>query len=69
MHVAWGGPMQVNQTYALDAGCEIQCFCEVVTRDPFRRVGRKPWPEFALRDLLQVRLAPVSEVPTPWLCL
>jgi NitT/TauT family transport system substrate-binding protein len=69
VHVTWGGPMRVNQTYALKAGCDIQCFCEVVTRDPFLLLGRKPWPDFALRDLLQVRLAPVSEVPTPWLCL
>jgi NitT/TauT family transport system substrate-binding protein len=61
--------MRVNQTYALNAGCDIQCFCEVVTRDPFLLVGRKPRPEFVLRDLLQVRLATVSEVPTPWLCL
>jgi NitT/TauT family transport system substrate-binding protein len=69
VHVTWGGPMRVNQTYALNAACDIQCFCEVVTRDPFLLVGRKPRPEFALRDLLQVRLATVSEVPTPWLCL
>jgi len=40
-----------------------------VTRDPFLLVGRKPHPEFALTDLAAVRIATVSEVPTPWLCL
>ena len=69
VHVTWGGPMRVNQTYALHPGCDLQCFCEAVTRDPFLLVGRRPSPEFTLRDLLQVRLATVSEVPTPWLCL
>jgi NitT/TauT family transport system substrate-binding protein len=68
-HITWGGPMRVNQIYALNQDCDIQCFCEVVTRDPFLLVGRKPRPAFALRDLLQGTLATVSEVPTPWLCL
>src|SRR5262252_3566550 len=45
------------------------CVFEVVTRDPFFLVGRRPKPDFKLRDLLGVRLATVSEVPTPWLCL
>ena len=69
VHVTWGGPMRVNQTYAREADCDIQCFCEVVTRDPFLLVGRTPKPNFQLADLMTVRLATVSEVPTPWMCL
>jgi NitT/TauT family transport system substrate-binding protein len=44
-------------------------FCEVVRRDPFFLVGREPRPGWQLIDLLRVRVATVSEVPTPWLCL
>jgi NitT/TauT family transport system substrate-binding protein len=40
-----------------------------VTRDPFLLMGRGPRPDFTLADLKSVRLATVSEVPTPWLCL
>jgi NitT/TauT family transport system substrate-binding protein len=40
-----------------------------VTRDPFLLLGREPRPDFVLRDLLDVRVATVSEVPTPWMCL
>jgi NitT/TauT family transport system substrate-binding protein len=32
-------------------------------------VGRGERPEFRLTDLAHLRLATVSEVPTPWLCL
>src|SRR5262249_7632799 len=67
--VAWGGPMRVLHTYENDPDCELVCFGEVGTRDPFFLVGRRPKPDFKLRDLLGVRLATVSEVPTPWLCL
>ena len=49
--------------------CDLVSFAEVVTRDPFLLVGREPRPEFALRDLLALRVATVSEVPTPWMCL
>jgi len=67
--VCWGGPMRVMQTYQEIPGCDLVSFAEVVTRDPFVLVGRSPQPDFALRDLLDVRLATVSEVPTPWMCL
>jgi NitT/TauT family transport system substrate-binding protein len=67
--VTWGGPMRVNQMYDLRAGCDLVCFGEAVTRDPFVLVGRTPRPNFRLGTLLGVRLATVSEVPTPWLCL
>ena len=68
--VCWGGPMRVMETYQQVAGCDIVCFAEVVTRDPFLLMGRRPPRQpFALADLKSVRLATVSEVPTPWLCL
>ncbi len=67
--VCWGGPMRVMQTYARHPGCDLVCFAEVVTRDPFLLVGRTPRPDFALRDLAGLRLGTVSEVPTPWMCL
>ena len=67
--VAWGGPMRVMQSYHQDPGCDLVSFAEVVTRDPFLLVGRDPRPAFSVRDLAGVRLASVSEVPTPRMCL
>jgi NitT/TauT family transport system substrate-binding protein len=67
--VAWGGPMRVMQTYDRRADCDLVCFAEAVTRDPFLLVGREPRPDFTLADLYGKRVATVSEVPTPWLCL
>jgi NitT/TauT family transport system substrate-binding protein len=67
--VAWGGPMRVMQMYESRADCDLLCFGEVVTRDPFLLIGREPRPDFALADLYGKRVATVSEVPTPWLCL
>lgn len=66
--VAWGGPIRLladNQK----PNSNLVLFCEVVRRDPFFLVGRTPNPGFQLADLLRVKLASVSEVPTPWLCL
>jgi NitT/TauT family transport system substrate-binding protein len=67
--VCWGGPMRVMQAYQEIAGCDLVSFAEVVTRDPFLLVGREPRPGFAVGDLAGMRLATVSEVPTPWMCL
>ena len=67
--VVWGGPMRVNQVYDQRANCDLVCFGEAVTRDPFMLIGRTPRPNFRLAVLTAMRLAPVSEVPTPWLCL
>ena len=67
--VAWGGPMRVNQMYDQRAGCDLVCFAEAVTRDPFMLVGRTTRPNFRLPVLLAMQLATISEVPTPWLCL
>lgn len=67
--VCWGGPMRVMATYQANPGCDLVCFAEVVTRDPFLLIGREPNPGFRMADLLTARLGSVSEVPTPWLCL
>src|SRR5438105_4178161 len=67
--VAWGGPMRVNQLFDERPDCDLVCFGEAVTRDPFLLVGRTPRSGFALAELMRVRIATVSEVPTPWLCL
>jgi ABC-type nitrate/sulfonate/bicarbonate transport systems, periplasmic components len=67
--VAWGGPSRVISAYDNDPASDLVCFCEVVTRDPFFLVGREPRPGLSLRDLKGLRVATVSEVPTPWLCL
>ena len=67
--VCWGGPMRVMDTYHRVPGCDIVNFAEVVTRDPFFLLGREPRPDFRLSDLKPLRLATVSEVPTPWMCL
>lgn len=67
--VCWGGPMRVMETYQAVPGCDLVNFAEVVTRDPFLLLGRRPNPGFALADLADLRLATVSEVPTPWMCL
>ncbi len=52
-----------------DPGSDAVAFCEVVGRDPFLLVGRAPNPTFRLEDLAGLKLATVSEVPTPWICL
>jgi len=67
--VMWGGPLRVLLTHAADPAADVVCFCDVVARDPFFVIGREPRPDFRPRDLVGVRFASVSEVPTPWLCL
>jgi NitT/TauT family transport system substrate-binding protein len=67
--VAWGGPMRVMHMYETQPDSDLVCFGEAVTRDPFLLVGREPGPDFVLADLYGKRVATVSEVPTPWLCL
>lgn len=67
--MCWGGPMRIAQTYHQVPGCDLVSFAEVVTRDPFILVGREPNTTFSMHDLLGRRVATVSEVPTPWLCL
>ena len=67
--VSWGGPMRVMVAYDKDPGCGLKVFCEVVCRDPFFLIGREPNPAFRMSDLVGPKVATVSEVPTPWMCL
>ena len=67
--VSWGGPMRVLVAYDKNPDCDLKVFCEVVCRDPFFLIGREPNPGFRMSDLVGPRVATVSEVPTPWMCL
>jgi NitT/TauT family transport system substrate-binding protein len=67
--LSWGGPMRVMKACDSASDAPLVCFCEVVARDPFFLIGSGDRPGFCLTDLARLRLATVSEVPTPWLCL
>src|SRR5690242_3602538 len=67
--LTWGGPMRVMQAHDRDPVSPLVCFGEVVARDPFFLVGRPDIATFSWSDVAQLRLATVSEVPTPWMCL
>lgn len=69
--LTWGGPMRVMKDHDTTPsnGQSLLCFGEVVARDPFFLIGKKTLASFELAQLRQLRLALVSEVPTPWLCL
>jgi NitT/TauT family transport system substrate-binding protein len=67
--VSWGGPLRIMKALDNDRAGGYVGFCEVVGRDPFFLVGRTPNPEFRVQDVRGKRLAVVTEVPTPWICL
>ncbi|MEL0091266.1 MAG: ABC transporter substrate-binding protein [Rhodospirillales bacterium] len=69
--VTWGGPMRMLQHMNQDPDPDrrLIAFAEAVARDPFVLVGNKPRLGFRFDDLRECRLATVSEVPTPWMCL
>jgi NitT/TauT family transport system substrate-binding protein len=67
--VSWGGPLRIMTALDQDPQGGYVAFCEVVGRDPFFLIGRAPNPGFTLENLPRWTLAPVSEVPTPWICL
>jgi NitT/TauT family transport system substrate-binding protein len=67
--LTWGGPMRVMRAHDTDPDSPLVCFGEVVARDPFYLVARPDLADFRLTDLAGLRLATVSEVPTPWMCL
>jgi NitT/TauT family transport system substrate-binding protein len=67
--VAWGGPIRLLLANNQQPQSNLVIFCEVIRRDPFFLVGREPKADFQFADLLHSRVATVSEVPTPWLCL
>lgn len=62
----WGGPMRVLKDHDSPAP-SLLSFAEVVWRDPFYVIGRRPIS--GLKDLAAMRLGTVAEVPTPWYCL
>ena len=62
----WGGPMRVLKDHDSPAPSLVS-FAEVVWRDPFYLIGRKPIS--GLKDVATMRLGIVSEVATPWYCL
>ena len=67
--VSWGGPLRLMEGLQKQPARKPMVFCEVVGKDPFFLVGRKPNPRFQLGDLRSVTLGVVTEVPTPWMCL
>jgi NitT/TauT family transport system substrate-binding protein len=67
--VIWAGPMRVMKDRDDNPDSSLVCFAEIVCRDPFSIIGRYPYSNFRLADLARMRVATVSEVPTPWLCL
>jgi NitT/TauT family transport system substrate-binding protein len=67
--LSWGGPMRVMKARDIDPNSPLVCFCEVAARDPFFLVGKGDPSKFRLADLPRLKIATVSEVPTPWLCL
>jgi NitT/TauT family transport system substrate-binding protein len=67
--VSWGGPLRLMEATERNPPRRPMVFCEVVGRDPFFLLGREPNPDFALKDLPGKKLATVTEVPTPWMCL
>ena len=67
--VSWGGPLRLMFALEKNPGAGAVAFCEAVGRDPFFLLAREPNPGFQLKDLLGKKVATVSEVPTPWMCL
>ena len=67
--VMWGGPLRVMIVQDREPGADLVCFCDVVARDPFFIIGAQPKPDFKFADLVPLKFATVSEVPTPWICL
>lgn len=67
--VSWGGPMRLLFSHDRDPGSQAVAFCEAIGRDPFFLIGASPKPDYRPADLLGLRVAVVSEVPTPWICL
>ena len=69
--LTWGGPMRVmdDRDRNGEGADALLGFCQVVARDPFYLVAPRGAGALDLRDVPHRRLAVVSEVPTPWLCL
>lgn len=67
--VSWGGPMRLLFNHDRDPASQNVAFCEAIGRDPFFLIGAAPNANYRPADLQGKRIAVVSEVPTPWICL
>jgi NitT/TauT family transport system substrate-binding protein len=67
--VSWGGLSRLMGGLVKNPQRAPVAFCEVIGRDPFFLLGREANPRFRFGDLLGRKLATVSEVPAPWMCL
>ncbi len=67
--VSWGGPLRILLDHDKNPYSELVAFCEVNARDPFYLVGKTPNPTFEFSNLLNLKMATISEAPTPWICL
>ncbi len=67
--VSWGGPMRLLFNHDRDPASQNVAFCEAIGRDPFFLIGNSPNANYRPTDLQGKRIAVVSEVPTPWICL
>lgn len=68
-NVSWGGPLRLMEALQKGPAATPVVFCEVVGKDPFFLVGRKPNRQFRFADVEKTKLGIVTEVPTPWMCL
>lgn len=67
--VSWGGPLRLMAALEKNPQGAAIAFCEAVGRDPFFLLGREPNPGFRPQQLRGKKVAVVTEVPTPWMCL
>src|SRR5262245_37391524 len=67
--VSWGGPLRLMIALERNPKASAIAFCEAIGRDPFFLLGREPNPGFKPAQLKGKKLAVVTEVPTPWMCL
>lgn len=71
--ISFGGPTRVlmhhNQARLNQTTSELVCFAQVVARDPFILLCRKPNDNFIFHDLLEHKLAVTVDVPKPWMTL
>jgi NitT/TauT family transport system substrate-binding protein len=67
--LTWGGPMRVmiDHDSSADDPQRLLSVSQAVGRDPFCLLASKPG--VTLKDLTNLRVSVVKEVPTPWLCL
>lgn len=67
--LTWGGPMRVmiDHDTTADNSRRLVSVSQAVGRDPFCLLSNDP--RTTLKDISNLRVSIVKEVPTPWLCL